>query len=263
MSTAPLGTSTGGFTFTFDPQLRTWTRSASSFGPSFAERSLTTGRAKVSAGFNVLHASYDSFAGFDLQNGDFHPSQNVRSNLTPIASTSVKLNLTSDTVVGFAHVGVTTTSTWACGAWVNIGLDADGFFFNAAGADISVGRHQVIPRPHRASATSRCSAKYQLWRREWGVAVAIESSFDRRQGRLRGLASRVLTSVIWSRAGRSRRMPMPVLNTGPTTSRSRPMDRSSPGAKRSMRSASNTGPIRAATIVADIVGRRVHGGQVG
>src|SRR5579862_6678358 len=40
VSTAPLGTSTGGFTFTFDPLLRIWKRSASSFGPAFAERSL-------------------------------------------------------------------------------------------------------------------------------------------------------------------------------------------------------------------------------
>src|SRR4030095_12746840 len=44
VSTAPLGTSTGGFTFTFDPLLRTFRRSASSFGPAFAERGLTTGR---------------------------------------------------------------------------------------------------------------------------------------------------------------------------------------------------------------------------
>jgi hypothetical protein len=75
VSTAPLGTSTGGFTFTFDPNLRTWTRSASTFGPSFAERSLTTGKAKVSAGFNFLHAGYDSFGGYDLQNGDLRPAQ--------------------------------------------------------------------------------------------------------------------------------------------------------------------------------------------
>src|SRR3954466_6475930 len=90
VSTAPLGTSTGGFTFTFDPSLRTWTRSASSFGPSFAERSLTTGKAKFSAGFNVLHAGYDSFGGYDLQNGDLRPAQNVRSTATPISYTTLK-----------------------------------------------------------------------------------------------------------------------------------------------------------------------------
>src|SRR4051812_43714490 len=58
VATAPLGTSTGGFTFTFDPLLRLYKRSASSFGPTFSERSLTAGRNKVSVGANWLHASY-------------------------------------------------------------------------------------------------------------------------------------------------------------------------------------------------------------
>src|SRR5688572_16895809 len=38
VSTSPTGASTGGFTFTFDSALGTFTRSSPSFGPAFAER---------------------------------------------------------------------------------------------------------------------------------------------------------------------------------------------------------------------------------
>src|SRR6476660_1627197 len=52
VSTAPIGTSTGGFTYTFDSRLGTFNRSSESFGPLFAERSLTIGRGKLSTEFN-------------------------------------------------------------------------------------------------------------------------------------------------------------------------------------------------------------------
>lgn len=38
LSTYPVGTPSGGFTYTFDPALGTLTRTSESFGPSFAER---------------------------------------------------------------------------------------------------------------------------------------------------------------------------------------------------------------------------------
>ncbi len=47
LSTYPLGSPSGGFTYTFDPALGTLTRSSNSFGPSFAERALTTGARQV------------------------------------------------------------------------------------------------------------------------------------------------------------------------------------------------------------------------
>src|SRR5690348_15241711 len=42
LSTYPLGSPSGGFTYKFDPAAGTLTRSSNSFGPSFAERALTT-----------------------------------------------------------------------------------------------------------------------------------------------------------------------------------------------------------------------------
>jgi len=65
-STFPLGSSSGGLTYTFDETVGTFRRSSNSFGPLFAERALTIGRRKLSVGFNYQHTSYDTFEGQDL-----------------------------------------------------------------------------------------------------------------------------------------------------------------------------------------------------
>src|SRR3954462_14592492 len=70
LSTFPLGSSSAGFTYTFDPALGVFNRSTESFGPVFAERPLTAGRGKLSFGLNYLKAHYDRFEGQDLRKGD-------------------------------------------------------------------------------------------------------------------------------------------------------------------------------------------------
>ena len=69
LASLPLGSSAGGFTYSFDPGLGTFRRTSRSFGPAFAERALTIGRGRVSVGFNFQHASYDGFEGQDLNDG--------------------------------------------------------------------------------------------------------------------------------------------------------------------------------------------------
>ena len=68
-STFPLGSSTGGLTYVFDSSVGTFRRGSTSFGPMFAERALTIGRRKLSAGFNYQHTSYSTFEGQNLDNG--------------------------------------------------------------------------------------------------------------------------------------------------------------------------------------------------
>jgi len=70
LSTYPVGTPGGGFTYVFDPALGTLTRNSESFGPSFAERALTTGRGKASIGLGYQHAAYDTFEGLNLRQGE-------------------------------------------------------------------------------------------------------------------------------------------------------------------------------------------------
>ena len=67
LSTYPVGSPSGGFTYTFDPALGTFRRTSESFGPSFADRALTIGRGRLSLGFGYQHASYDTFEGLNLR----------------------------------------------------------------------------------------------------------------------------------------------------------------------------------------------------
>jgi hypothetical protein len=69
LSTLPLGSSSGGFSYTFDPALGTFERQSNSFGSPFAERALTAGRGRWNLGFNFQHASYDTLEGKDLDGG--------------------------------------------------------------------------------------------------------------------------------------------------------------------------------------------------
>src|SRR5690606_35559287 len=67
LATFPIGTSSGGFSFTFDPALGTFERTTQSFGPAFAERALTNGQGKFTFGVNTQYSRYSSFEGDDLR----------------------------------------------------------------------------------------------------------------------------------------------------------------------------------------------------
>ena len=114
LSTAPLGSSSGGFTFTFEPTTRSWSRTASTFGPAFSERALTIGRAKVSLGFNVLAATYDHLEGASLDkfrvttiSGNGQPPVFRLSDLNLYPVSDLHLDLSSQTSVLFGSAGLT------------------------------------------------------------------------------------------------------------------------------------------------------------
>ena len=69
LSSFPLGSSAGGFTYSFDDSLGTFVRTSSSFGPSFAERATTIGRGKLNAGVTYQHSQYNTFEGQALDDG--------------------------------------------------------------------------------------------------------------------------------------------------------------------------------------------------
>jgi hypothetical protein len=69
LSSFPLGSSAGGFTYTFDESLGTFRRASGSFGPSFAERAVPIGRGKLSAGITYQHTRYEAFEGRPLDGG--------------------------------------------------------------------------------------------------------------------------------------------------------------------------------------------------
>jgi hypothetical protein len=129
LSTYPIGTPSGGFTYTVDPVLGTLMRSSESFGPSFAERALTSGRGTASIGFGYQHAGYDTFEGLNLkQRGDkgitfyiphtdccspgtAQESTPDGSRLTPpfegdLIQAQLALRLSTDTSIVFANYGI-------------------------------------------------------------------------------------------------------------------------------------------------------------
>jgi hypothetical protein len=118
IATFPLGSSSGGFAYTFDAELGVFSRSTESFGPLFAERALTIGRGKLGFGATYLHSNYDAFEGQNLHDGDtafFLQHRDINrdgSHLSPYfegdrIQGNLFLELTTDTTVFFANYGVT------------------------------------------------------------------------------------------------------------------------------------------------------------
>lgn len=118
----PLGSSTGGFTFSFDEQSGVYTRNTDSFGPAFTERAMTVGRKKLSLGFNYQHSSFDTFAGEDLRDGSISfylphtdcctatvppPSPQNPGFESDIMQADLILQATTDTFAMFLNYGVT------------------------------------------------------------------------------------------------------------------------------------------------------------
>jgi hypothetical protein len=134
LSTFPLGSSSGGFTYSTDRGTGIPERSSNNFGPAFAERALTIGKGHFSAGMNFQHVEFEEFEGqsldggvrFYLQHNDCCPLQNPDGTPNPggtagpsgpndknpffegdLVRTDLTLKAQTDTVVFFANYGLT------------------------------------------------------------------------------------------------------------------------------------------------------------
>jgi hypothetical protein len=151
-STFPLGSSSGGLTYVFDESVGTFRRGSASFGPLFAERALTIGRRKLSAGFNYQRTSYRTFEGQNLDDGTIKfylrhqdcchfvsPATGTGFSLTPLTGTdtlnppfkgdlvetALSLRATTQTTAVFANYGA--TDRWDIGVavpFVSVRLEA-------------------------------------------------------------------------------------------------------------------------------------------
>ncbi len=114
LSTFPMGSSAGGFSWTFDPALGAFSRATDSFGPLFADRAVTLGAGRFSVGANFQRATFDTFEGKDLDNGE--------------------IAFYSEVVPDFANLGtsfVRTENTLA----MKLSTTTVGFFFNYGATD--------------------------------------------------------------------------------------------------------------------------------
>ena len=104
VATAPLGSPSGGFVYSYDEGVGAPLRRSDTFGPQFVERALTTGRGTTSFGLNVFNATYDTLSGYpldDIRVATFRGPQPV------ISSSTLNLQLRSQTTALFSSVGVT------------------------------------------------------------------------------------------------------------------------------------------------------------
>src|SRR5688500_9129563 len=70
LSSFPIASSAGGFTYRFDPALGVFTRSADSFGPVYSERADTVGKGKFNLGINYSHFTFDHIGDLSLRDGE-------------------------------------------------------------------------------------------------------------------------------------------------------------------------------------------------
>ena len=192
VSTAPIGSSAGGFTFTFDPVTRSFERAAPSFGPMFGERAITAGEGRASFGVNYIHSTYDAFDGVSISDGSLQ-TVTLLTGATPRAAGTAQLTITTDTFVLFTNLAL---NRWFDASlavpFVNLRID---------------GTHQIADQLSEGSATAAglgdiaLRAKIRLYREgQGGVALGVDLRIPTGdpEAMLGAGVSRTLVSGIWS-----------------------------------------------------------------
>ena len=191
VSTAPIGSSAGGFTFTFDPATRSFTRAAPSFGPMFGERAITAGEGRAGFGINFIRASYDAIDGVNIGDGSL---KTVAFRGGPSAAAgAAELSITTETVVLFANLAL---NRWFDAAvavpMVNLRID---------------GRHAIADQTAEGGASASglgdvaLRGKIRLHERgQGGVALGVDLRLPTGdpQAMLGAGVTRTLVSGIWS-----------------------------------------------------------------
>jgi hypothetical protein len=192
VSTAPIGSSAGGFTFTFDPVTRAFERAAPSFGPMFGERAITAGEGRASFGFNYIRSTYDAIDGVNISDGSLQ-TVTLRTGATPRATGTAQLTISTDTFVLFTNV--------ALNSWFDASLAVP--FVNLR----VEGTHQIADQLTEGSATAAgigdiaLRSKIRLYRDgQTGVALGIDLRIPTGdpEAMLGAGVSRTLVSGIWS-----------------------------------------------------------------
>ena len=192
VSTAPIGSSAGGFTFTFDPATRAFTRAAPSFGPMFGERAITAGEGRANFGINYIHSTYDTLDGLDIRDGSL-TTATLRAGSAPLFAGTAQLDITTDTFVLFANV--------ALNRWFDAGLAVPYVNLRVEGT------HQIADRLASGSASASgigdvaLRAKVRLYEHDQGgVALGVDLRIPTgdQEALLGAGVSRTLVSGIWS-----------------------------------------------------------------
>ena len=107
LTTAPTGTSSGGFLYRLNPELGTVERVSENFGTFFVERALIGEPGSTSFGMTAWTAGYDRLNGYDLRDGTFVTVANrFRGEAQPFDTEALTMRLRASTMTLFANVVV-------------------------------------------------------------------------------------------------------------------------------------------------------------
>lgn len=191
VSTAPIGSSAGGFTFTFDPATRAFSRAAPSFGPMFGERAITSGEGRANIGFNYIRTTYDKIDGIDIHDGSLQTVAFSGGTSPPIGT--AQLDIKTDTMVVFANV--------ALNRWFDAGIAVPFVSLKISGT------HQIADQVAEGSASASglgdiaLRGKIRLYEKnQGGVAIGVDLRIPTGdpEAMLGAGVSRTLVSGIWS-----------------------------------------------------------------
>ena len=107
LTSAPIGTSSGGFLYRLNPELGTVERVSETFGTFLVERAVMGAQGNVSLGITGSTVGYDRLNGFGLRDGSLVTVANrFRGEAEPFNTESLTLRLRTSTMLAFASVGV-------------------------------------------------------------------------------------------------------------------------------------------------------------
>jgi hypothetical protein len=112
LSSFPLASSAGGFSWQFDKESGTFSRSSESFGPIFVERANTIGKHKLNLGVNYQRITFDRLEDRDLRGGQIIgytglPTYLGDNNYGVFFEEALDLGASTSTVSMFATFGLT------------------------------------------------------------------------------------------------------------------------------------------------------------
>lgn len=108
LSTLPISSSAGGFTYRLDRTLGTMVLSSDSFGPFFVERSITGGERQLSFGLSYQRARYHEIDGRNLRDGTMvATASRARGEPDAFDVETLVLQLDTDSVTVAGNFGVT------------------------------------------------------------------------------------------------------------------------------------------------------------
>lgn len=181
LSSFPLASASGGFSWTLDTASGVFTRTSNSFGPIFAERPMTIGRGRLNVGATFQHVSFDQLEDRKLQGGEIvsYLSVPLPNAEHVFFANELDLKVTADTVNMFATFGV--TDRFDVGVAVPINRVDARATLSVLGGNTRDGVSQDESIPFSASGRESgigdvvIRQKFNIFRSDdWGVAQSID-----------------------------------------------------------------------------------------